>query len=326
MAKKKAEKRQKKEEQRRVEEDDDGDVMEEEAAEEEAAAPQDGADRRNLYEVLGVSREATAAEIKKAYHRLALQLHPDKNPNDESAHSKFQTLQRVYAVLSDEEKRRVYNETGSLEDSEELSGEQFDSLYNFYRTMYRKVTEADIERYEDSYRGSAEETRDLTELYQRFKGNMKLVFAWLCCSREDDSHRFMHALDTAIAAGELKASKAYKAWAKQVAAKPPPMADVTAVPPRKKGKSNKKQASDEKSLIAKIRSNQNQRTNDLVAALEAKYASKSKTKVLDHKGGGAKRKLGGLDDPEPTEEEFQAARERMEQRTKSSAKPAKRKR
>ena len=44
------------------------------------------------------------ADIRKAYHKLALQLHPDKNPDDDSAKAKFQTLQKVYAILSDAEK------------------------------------------------------------------------------------------------------------------------------------------------------------------------------------------------------------------------------
>lgn len=44
------------------------------------------------------------AEIRKAFHKLALQLHPDKNPDDASAKEKFQTLQKVYGILSDEEK------------------------------------------------------------------------------------------------------------------------------------------------------------------------------------------------------------------------------
>ena len=49
-------------------------------------------------------RGPVQAEIRKAFHRLALALHPDKNPDDAAAVGKFQTLQRVYGVLSDEEK------------------------------------------------------------------------------------------------------------------------------------------------------------------------------------------------------------------------------
>lgn len=65
-----------------------------------------------LSQVLGVQKTASQAEIKKAYRLLALKLHPDKNPNDPEASKKFQALSDVYAVLGDEEKRRVVARSG----------------------------------------------------------------------------------------------------------------------------------------------------------------------------------------------------------------------
>jgi DnaJ-class molecular chaperone len=72
-------------------------------------------DQVHLLQVLGVSRSATHDEIRKAYHKLALRLHPDKNPGDEDAKEKFQSLQNVIAILGDPEKRKVYDETGSVD-------------------------------------------------------------------------------------------------------------------------------------------------------------------------------------------------------------------
>ena len=67
----------------------------------------------DLYQTLGVSKTATADEIKKAYRNLAFKYHPDRNPNDKAAEEKFKSINSAYAVLGDEEKRRQYDMTGS---------------------------------------------------------------------------------------------------------------------------------------------------------------------------------------------------------------------
>ncbi|XP_020264751.1 delta-1-pyrroline-5-carboxylate synthase-like [Asparagus officinalis] len=65
---------------------------------------------RDYYNILGVSKNATALEIKKAYYALAKKLHPDKNKNDAKAERKFQEVSRAYEVLKDEEKRSLYDQ------------------------------------------------------------------------------------------------------------------------------------------------------------------------------------------------------------------------
>lgn len=70
--------------------------------------------RRDLYEVLGVARDADAAAIKKAYRKLARELHPDVNPGDSAAEERFKEVSEAYSVLSDEEKKRNYDEFGDV--------------------------------------------------------------------------------------------------------------------------------------------------------------------------------------------------------------------
>lgn len=70
------------------------------------------ANKRDYYEVLGVSKTATAEEIKKAYRKLAVQFHPDKNPGDATAEDKFKELSEAYDVISDEQKRAAYDRYG----------------------------------------------------------------------------------------------------------------------------------------------------------------------------------------------------------------------
>ena len=90
------------------------------------------------------------------------------------------SLSSISALLSDLElvllcRRKRYDQTGSLEEADELSSQSFDELYTFYRDLYKKVSTEDIDSFSAGYRGSDEETADLIKNYQRFKGNMSQV-------------------------------------------------------------------------------------------------------------------------------------------------------
>jgi molecular chaperone DnaJ len=68
--------------------------------------------KRDYYKVLEVARTATEAEIKKAYRRLAMKFHPDRNPNDHDAEEKFKEAKEAYEVLTDAQKRAIYDQYG----------------------------------------------------------------------------------------------------------------------------------------------------------------------------------------------------------------------
>lgn len=78
---------------------------------------------KDYYQILGVSRDATLEEIKRAYRRLALKYHPDRNPGDKEAEEKFKEINEAYAVLSDPEKRRQYDMLGAQAFSQRYSQE-----------------------------------------------------------------------------------------------------------------------------------------------------------------------------------------------------------
>ena len=69
-------------------------------------------EKRDYYEVLGVAKNATAEEIKKAYRKKAIQYHPDKNPGNKEAEEKFKEAAEAYEVLSDADKRARYDQFG----------------------------------------------------------------------------------------------------------------------------------------------------------------------------------------------------------------------
>ena len=76
--------------------------------------------KRDYYEVLGLSKDASAEEIKKAYRKLAIKYHPDKNQGDKTAEEKFKEIAEAYAVLGDEQKRAKYDRFGH--DAERMGG------------------------------------------------------------------------------------------------------------------------------------------------------------------------------------------------------------
>src|SRR5260221_6802033 len=79
-------------------------------------------DYKDYYQSLGISRSASADEIRAAYRKLAMKYHPDRNPNDKPAEEKFKEINEAYQVLSDPQKRARYDQLGSAYSQYERGG------------------------------------------------------------------------------------------------------------------------------------------------------------------------------------------------------------
>ncbi|KAH8584441.1 DNAJ-like protein [Cryptosporidium sp. chipmunk genotype I] len=160
-----------------------------------------------LYEIIGVSPDAGAAEIKKEYRLRALALHPDKNQNDETSKERFQELQKAYEILRNEESRKLYDETGIIEGEECKS---FDDIIDYFKQFTKKISEKDIQEYKEQYRGSDDEWEDLSNFYLRFNGNCKLLLEYIPFSEPDDINYYVRMIEDAIKEGRLPQKKEFK--------------------------------------------------------------------------------------------------------------------
>ncbi|CAF3326196.1 unnamed protein product [Rotaria socialis] len=163
----------------------------------------------NLYEIFSIPRTATDAQVKKAYRQLALRYHPDRTDIDqkEEAKTKFQIIGKVYATLSDEEKRKIYDDTGAMDDDDLNMG--VNDWYDYCKKMFRKVTKNDLVEFENKYKGSDEEKNDLKRIYVEVVGDMDQIFErhLLTCLEDEDRLRSM--IDQMIEDNEVPPFDAY---------------------------------------------------------------------------------------------------------------------
>lgn len=235
---------------------------------------------RVLYEVINVDKNATEAQIKKAYRKASLKVHPDRVPDSEKekATKKFQALAQVHFVLSDADRRKLYDEQGIIANEDDLDGEA--DWADYWRLLFPKISENDIQNFMDKYVGSPEEEADLIATYNRFQGDMDKI---------SETHISYHEQRTAdqlkelIEAGKIEPFANFVDESDTKKSRRAKKAEREARKADKLKKEMKSKDSDLSDLTALIKGRSQANFESMISNLEAKYS----------KGKGVKRKMGG---------------------------------
>ncbi|XP_017768125.1 PREDICTED: J domain-containing protein CG6693-like [Nicrophorus vespilloides] len=244
---------------------------------------------RDFYEILKIKKDANEKELKKAYHRLSLKVHPDRVEESKKleANEKFKVLGKIHRVLQDAQQREVYDESGTIEE------EDNDSTFNwrnYWQNMFKKLTTKDIENYEMEYMGSEAELRDIKKAYIASKGNIDLMYETVPFLKLDTEERMVGIVRKLVDDGELEE---YDVFFNE--------------PKSKKDKRRKKMEREQKEaekiqndtdLQNEIKKNREKRESsffNLLDTLESKYSNKgTKRKAIkstEPKGKGKKKRV-----------------------------------
>jgi DnaJ homolog subfamily C member 9 len=163
---------------------------------------------RELYKVLGLTSDATERDIRRAYCRLSIQLHPDKctrlsQEDQENAKVRFREVCDAYTILGNLEYRKQYDETGRIpsEDSEDWKA--------WTKSMTARVTLDALEKMKDEYQGSEDERKDLGDLYVKFKGNFNMIINELLFYDVEDERRYLKIIRQEIKTQGLERYKKF---------------------------------------------------------------------------------------------------------------------
>ena len=148
---------------------------------------------RPFYGILQLEPDATTDAIRRNYLLLSRKVHPDKNPGDEQAASRFIQLKEAYDTLSDPDKRARYDRGESAEDDSAA----FAEAYDYFRGT--PINTDDIDAFLDGYRGSDVEEQDLIAHFKAHDGDISTLLAHIMGSRDEDVPRYLDVFKRALA-------------------------------------------------------------------------------------------------------------------------------
>lgn len=250
--------------------------------------------KRELYDVLELQPTASEGEVKRAYYRLALLHHPDRNGSQE-ARETFQLVGQAYEVLADPARRRLYDESGIVE-----TGETAANWGAYFRELFQRVTFADLDAFKATYVGSAEEYEDVLAEYVRHRGDIAKISEGVFFGDVASEDRYLGIIKRAVARGIVPQFDAYqkifsdeavyRAGQRKRKKRAEREAGEAAELARELGLSTDGRGRPKQSLTEVIQARQKGRFDALIANLESKYSPKSKSKGHPTAAGPAERK------------------------------------
>eukprot|EP00808_Paulinella_micropora_P022629 g27297.t1 len=260
------------------------------------------------YDLLGVKPYATEKELRTAFRKKALKYHPDHNES-ETATDEFRTLCEVHQVLSDPQRRKIYDETG---EAEEADPQESQDSYEYWRNVFPKITKQDIDEYRKKYIGSAEEVEDIIEAVQKSKGDMAITMAHIPFASSSEVPRLLGKIKELFQSGQLP-KKYHKTYKETKGAVQATMECEEAGEAKEAEEAAKEILGEEaqtldseaglRAIIARRQETRNKDLDSYTSYLEAKYAKKAKKQ--NAKYAKKAKKQNAQDGPLPSEEEFQ---------------------
>lgn len=163
---------------------------------------------RDVYEIFEVPKNAQEKEIKKAYYKLSLKVHPDRVKENEKADAteKFKVLSKIYSILSDKDKRALYDEKGVIDDDDDSTGTKWMTMW---QQFFKPISTEDISNFEKVYIGSELERNDIKKAYLAGKGCINYMFNSVPFMSCEDEPRIFGIVKEMIATEEVPEYKIF---------------------------------------------------------------------------------------------------------------------
>lgn len=163
---------------------------------------------RDVYKLMEISKDAKDKDIKKAYHKLSLLCHPDRVPESQKVESteKFKVLSKIYQVLTDPQRRGLYDEQGIIDDDDEGKTASWMELW---QKLFKPLTEEDISNFEKDYINSDLEKRDIKMAYLGGKGCINYMMNHVPFMGVEDEPRIKEIVATMIESNEVPEYKIF---------------------------------------------------------------------------------------------------------------------